>query len=108
MMVGNASDEETTVFVAKIGRIILMLYGGICLGFIFFGKSFIRLWAGEGFEEAYDVTLIALLAAAIPRIQSGMNNVLKAKICNEFPRLFMSRAPRFPCRFPGYLPSLTD
>lgn len=87
MMVNNASDEETTIFVAKIGRVILLLYGGILLGFIFFGKSFIRLWAGEGFEEAYYVTLIALAAAAVPRIQSGMNNVLKAKNLQRVPAM---------------------
>lgn len=46
---------------------------------MFFGKLFINLWAGEGYEEAYYVTLIALFAAAILRIQSGMNNVMKAK-----------------------------
>jgi len=55
--------------------------------FYFLWESFIRLWAGEGFEEAYDVTLIALLAAAIPRIQSGMNNVLKAKNLQRVPAL---------------------
>ncbi|PKN51551.1 MAG: hypothetical protein CVU55_11425 [Deltaproteobacteria bacterium HGW-Deltaproteobacteria-13] len=87
MMVNNASNEDTTIFVAGIGRIILMLYGGIFIGFIFFGKSFIRLWAGKGFDEAYYVTLIALAAAAIPRIQSGMNNVLKAKNLQRVPAM---------------------
>jgi len=87
MMVNNVSNEETTIFVAKIGRVVLMLYGGILLGFIFFGKAFIRLWAGEGFDAAYFVTLIALAAAAIPRIQSGMNNVLKAKNLQRVPAM---------------------
>ena len=85
MMVNNSTNEDSTIFVAKIGRIILMLYGGICLGFLFLGKSFIRLWAGEGYDGAYYVTLIALAAAAIPRIQSGMNNVLKAKNLQRVP-----------------------
>lgn len=88
MMVNGATVEETTIFVAKIGRIILMLYGGIFLGFIFFGKPFIRLWAGKGFEEAYYVTLIALAAAAIPRIQAGINNVIQAKHLQKWPALF--------------------
>ncbi|HPD58192.1 MAG TPA: oligosaccharide flippase family protein [Smithellaceae bacterium] len=87
MMVNDASDEETTIFAVRLGRIILMLYGGICLGFLFLGKSFIRLWAGEGYESAYYVTLIALAAAAIPRMQSGMSNVLKAKNLQRVPAL---------------------
>ena len=77
--VRNASVKETTCFVASVGRIVLMIYGAILLGFAFFGKSFITLWAGEGYERAYYVTLIALSAAAIPRIQSGMNLVMQAK-----------------------------
>lgn len=87
MMVKRASVEETTRFVAKVARIILMLYGGVYLGFVFFGKSFITLWAGKGYEEAYYVTLIALSAAAIPRIQAGINNVMKAKNLHGLPAI---------------------
>lgn len=79
LMVRDATIEETTRFVAKVGRVILLLYGSIYIGFIFFGKLFITLWAGQDYEQAYYVTLIALSAAAIPRIQAGMNNVMKAK-----------------------------
>lgn len=87
LMVRDASIEETTRFVAKVGRVILLLYGGIYLGFIFFGKLFITVWAGEEYEQAYYVTLIALSAAAIPRIQAGMNNVMKAKNKHGFPAI---------------------
>lgn len=92
LMVRCASVEDTTHFVAAVGRIILMLYGGIYLGFMFFGKSFIALWAGKGYEDAYSVTLIALSAAAIPRIQAGMNNVMQAKNMNGVPALIYALA----------------
>jgi O-antigen/teichoic acid export membrane protein len=83
----EASVQETTLFAAKVGRIILLLYGSIYIGFIFFGKLFITLWAGKEFEQAYYVTLIALTAVAIPRIQSGMNNIMKAKNMHGVPAI---------------------
>ena len=46
----------------------------IVIGFIIFGQKFINLWAGVEYAEAYWVTVILLISAYIPALQSiGVN-----------------------------------
>ncbi|MBN2835136.1 MAG: polysaccharide biosynthesis C-terminal domain-containing protein [Candidatus Delongbacteria bacterium] len=80
----NASVAETTDFMSRIGRIILILYGGFLLGITFLGKEFIRLWAGDNYTDAYYIILIIIYFAALPRIQSAANSIMKAKNMHSF------------------------
>ena len=62
----------------KTGRIQFMILGLICSGFILFGKEFLRLWVGIGFDESYVIASILLLALLIPLIQNQGIMILQA------------------------------
>lgn len=61
--------QLTDMFV-KIGRLQFLLLGLICSGLIFFGKEFIDVWAGPGYENSYYVALMLMIPATIPFIQN--------------------------------------
>lgn len=60
MVERDATEEEYTSEMIRIGRIIFMVIGLIFVGFIAFGKEFIVLWAGEVNKEAYVVALLLM------------------------------------------------
>lgn len=84
LVVNDTNKRDLTMYMVKIGRIILMLYGLISLGFFMFGKQFIRLWVGEEYIIAYYIANIFIIFAAIPRIQGAANDILKAKNMHGF------------------------
>lgn len=63
----------------KIGRIILMLLGLILTVFIINGKQFIEIWAGEGFEQSYMVSLLIITPMIFVIIMSVGTQILWAK-----------------------------
>ena len=79
LVFNNTNKRDLTMYMVKIGRIILILYGLISLGFFMFGKAFIRLWVGEEYIISYYIASIFIIFAAIPRIQGVANDILKAK-----------------------------
>lgn len=54
---------------AKTGRLTFFLLSAVLIGFVLFGKDFIYLWVGEGYEEAYWVALFMMLAYFVDIIQ---------------------------------------
>lgn len=62
MVERNASSEELTDEMIRIGRIVFMMLAMIWCGFIVFGREFIILWAGEKNTEAYVVAMILMPA----------------------------------------------
>ena len=61
--------ELTSLFV-QVGRMQFIILGLVELGFLFFGKQFIFLWAGKEYGEAYYVMLLLAVPATIPLIQN--------------------------------------
>ena len=61
--------ELSTLFarVARLSAYPLLL---VLTGFIIFGQDFIRLWAGDGFEEAYWVAVIIMVPFTVDIMQS--------------------------------------
>lgn len=53
-------DEISEVFL-KVSRVAIYPLFAVLLGFIVFGQDFIRLWAGDGYGEAYWVAVIELI-----------------------------------------------
>jgi O-antigen/teichoic acid export membrane protein len=50
----------------------------MCSGLVLFGKEFIRLWAGPGFEESYYVALLLIIPVCIPLIQNLGLSIMQA------------------------------
>ncbi len=84
LVVTNESEEGTTTFLAQVGRFILYIYLLMSLGFFFFGKLFIRLWLGEDFIAVWYIALVVVLGAFVPRVQGGINDLVKAKNKHKF------------------------
>ena len=76
--------QELTALFTKVGRIQFCVLGLIASGLVFFGKPFIALWAGEGYENAYYVSLLLLLPATIALIQNIGIEIQRAQNNHQF------------------------
>ncbi len=74
----NDNDELTSVF-TKVGRVQFMIMALILSGFIFFGKPFMLLWGGAGYENSYYVTLLLIIPVTVPLIQNLGVEIQRAK-----------------------------
>lgn len=54
----------------KIGRLQSYIIMLVLFGFILYGKEFIIFWAGEGYDEAYYVTLFLIVPVSVPLCQT--------------------------------------
>lgn len=76
-------DALTNIF-TKVGRVQLIILGLFSTGLVLFGKPFIAVWAGEGFEEAYYVVLLLAIPATIPLIQNVGIEIQRAMDKHKF------------------------
>ena len=75
----TGDDRAISELFAKVGRIQFMIMALILSGFTFFGKAFIRYWAGEGYAESYSVALLLIYPATVPLIQNLGIEIQRAK-----------------------------
>lgn len=73
-------------FFISTGRIQYAILSYILVGFILFGKCFVNIWAGQGYESTYIIAVVLFSIHTIPLMQSTGLSVLKArndmKICS--------------------------
>ena len=86
-----ASDENTpmknrrlTDLFTKVGRVQFIVLMLILSGVIFFGKFFVLKWAGEGYENAYVVSLLLMIPVTVPLIQNIGIEIQRAKNMHQF------------------------
>lgn len=85
MIVSTTDDnKELTLLFARIGRVQLYVVLFVCLGFIFFGRPFIFLWAGANYIDAYTIVLILIIPVIVPLIQNIGIEIQKAKNMHKF------------------------
>lgn len=79
MVATNNSQKEISDMFIRTGRLqsIVMLF--VLSGFVVFGRQFIQLWAGVGYEDSYSITLMFFLALFIPLIQNTGITILQAR-----------------------------
>ena len=75
---GN-NDEQLTDLMIRVGRVQFILVSLIILGFMGFGKSFIAIWAGSGYEESYRIAMMLMLASSVSLIQNIGIEIQRAK-----------------------------
>lgn len=78
------SDKQLTTLFVKIGRIQYFILMLIMTGFIFFGKYFIKLWAGSDYDIAYYLVLILMIPSTVPLIQNIGIEIQRAKNKHQF------------------------
>lgn len=72
------SDELNEIFI-RVGRVQFYVVSLIMIGYIFIGQDFIMLWAGKGYEEAFMIGLLLMLAVFVPAFQNVGIEIQKAK-----------------------------
>ena len=80
----NNDNNELTRLFTKVGRIQFMVMSFILTSFVIFGKYFISVWAGEGYETSYYIALILIVPVTIPLIQNVGIEIQKAKNMHRF------------------------
>lgn len=70
--------QELSALFIQIGRWQYYLLALVATGFIIFGRQFIALWAGSGFEDAYWITILIILPFTIDLIQNIGLAILQA------------------------------
>lgn len=70
MVVTNTDKSEWTNLFIKVGRIQFLIIALIISGFSVFGQTFIRLWVGVEYLEAFWVAVLTMFPLAIPLIQN--------------------------------------
>lgn len=63
----------------NVGRIQSFVMLLVISGYIFFGRQFIELWAGSGYEESYYIGLWLMIPAVIPLIQNTGIEIQRAR-----------------------------
>lgn len=76
--------EKLSELFIQIGRWQYFLLALVATGFIIFGQQFIRLWAGNGFEDAYWITLLIIIPFTIDLIQNLGLCILQAQNRYDF------------------------
>lgn len=72
-------DTQLTRLFTKVGRIQFMVLGLILSGFIFFGISFVKIWAGPEYGASYVVALLLIIPVTVPLIQNLGIEIQRAK-----------------------------
>ncbi len=75
----SGDDDELTRLFTKVGRIQFIIMMLILSGFVFFGKPFIRFWAGDGYNASYYVVLLLIIPVTVPLIQNLGIEIQRAK-----------------------------
>lgn len=76
----GADGEQLTTFAIEPARFQSMIAGLAIAGFVLFGKNFISIWLGDGYEDVYIITLILIVPSVIPLIENITNSILDAML----------------------------
>ena len=84
-IVADSNDNILlTRLFTRIGRVQFIILSLICSSLIFFGRSFINLWAGPNYDGAYPIALLLIIPVTIPLIQNLGIEIQRAKNMHQF------------------------
>ncbi|OWV06478.1 lipopolysaccharide biosynthesis protein [Fibrobacter sp. UWH1] len=79
MAVKETDGKAISDLFIKTGRIQYCVMALVLSGFFLFGRQFIKLWAGEGYSDAYIITLLFFVPLTVPLIQNLGITILQAR-----------------------------
>lgn len=84
-MVARETDEKeyTNLFI-KVGRIQFIIVALIVSGFAVFGQSFVDLWAGPNYHQAYWIAMLTMFPLCVPLIQNTGLSIVIAQNKHKF------------------------
>lgn len=84
MVFEGANGESLTTLAIRVGRIQGLIAALLISGFVSFGKPFIYLYVGPGYEDAYWVALWIAIPAMIFLVQSVCLSIITASNKHQF------------------------
>lgn len=84
MVVKDAPKEVLTELFIRVGRIQFFVVALVVTGFAVFGQSFVLLWVGEAYADAYWIAVLTLFPLCIPLIQNTGLSVVIAQNKHKF------------------------
>lgn len=84
MVVTNQAKDDLSALMIRIGRIQFYIVALVVSGFTVFGKTFINLWAGVEYKDAYWITIMTLFPMCIPLIQNIAKSIVIAQNKHQF------------------------
>ena len=79
-IVAESNDNEAIIkLMTKIGRLQFMVLFLFVSGFFFYGRAFIAIWAGDGYENSYYIAMLLFISAFVPLIQEIGLEIQRAK-----------------------------
>lgn len=79
MTVLDASRDELTEMMVRIGRYSLLVLLLILGGFLLYGRQFVHLWLNDRYADSWLIALIIMISYTLPLVQSFANSILEAR-----------------------------
>jgi len=79
MAVRESDGKAISDLFIKTGRIQYCVMILVLTGFFLFGRPFIHLWAGEGYDDAYIIAMLFFVPLTVPLIQNLGITILQAR-----------------------------
>lgn len=79
MAVRESDGKAISNLFIKTGRIQYCVMILVLTGFFLFGRQFIHLWAGEGYDDAYIISMLFFVPLTVPLIQNLGITILQAR-----------------------------
>jgi len=79
LVVKNASSNELTQQMIKVGRLVLFTQLYVFGGFIIAGKLFIHLWVGDNYKESWLIAVLIMFAMTFVFTQGFGSSIIEAK-----------------------------
>ena len=83
-MVSTSPQSEWNGLFIRMGRLQFLIVALILTGFTVFGRTFLNLWAGPGYADAYWVAILSLYPLCVPLIQSTAKSFVVAQNKHQF------------------------
>lgn len=78
------SNYDLLELFTRIGRIQFIILSFVATAIVFFGDSFIMLWAGENYSKSYYILLLLVIPVTIPLIQNIGIEIQRARNLHQF------------------------
>ena len=79
MAVRESDGRAISDLFIKTGRIQYCVMILVLTGFFLFGRQFVHLWAGEGYDDAYIIAMLFFVPLTVPLIQNLGITILQAR-----------------------------
>lgn len=84
MIANNATNEELTNEMIKVGRIQYLIVFLMASGLTLVGKEFFIAWAGKDYITSYYIAIILIIPLCFPLIQNLGISIMQAKNMHKF------------------------